>query len=105
MTIEQLQQIKQQYLRRIEEIDYEIDHYGERALSEEEQASLNAFDAIIHDGIKLIANPQNPMVVTFPMEVIPNMYYRIPGSEREWVCYKRGIVTADNYEEYLDGGL
>ena len=105
MTREQLQQIKQQYLRRIEEIDYEIAHYGERTLSEEEQASLNAFEAIVNDGIKLIANVGNPMLVTFPMEVIPNMFYRIPDSDREWVCYKRGIVTADNYEEYLDGGI
>ena len=109
MTIDKLQQIKDSYLQRIAEIEAQIEELQKQEpiivpteLSEEERAKLNALSAIF-DGVKYIANTGNPYPVTFPMQVYANMFYTIDG--KEYTCFRTGVITEENYLDYLDGGV
>lgn len=69
-------------------------------------AYRNAYEALF-DGIKYVADPENPIPLKFPMFVKANMYYTqtvndgIKDVVTRYVCVKEGMVNEIN-EEYFE---
>jgi len=99
-SVEKIQQMLTAAEQRVETLKQML------AQAKEEEAKStayeNAYDAVF-DGLKYIADPENPFTLVFPMMVKANMYYAYNDGIKDirYICIKDGMVTTDTISEFL----
>lgn len=82
--------------------------YEEAKAKEDEESLVNAANAnalnACFDGIKNVYDINNPLTLVYPMKVYANAFYLHNDGLKniKYVCFKTGIVTADNKTDYLE---
>lgn len=71
----------------------------EKSIREEMEAYKNGYHAHF-DGMKVIADPNNPYVLTLPMPVERNMFYSY--NNALWVAIADGIVNDGNFADMME---